>query len=139
MFKFLWISIFQEQLKLLGQSLFGRRSITIIFKNKSMPQYIWVCSIKPEQLNLPLPLILRENTGKFPGISNPREVFFKKSVLEHRHLPDVTFVRRTDHLVSYNHLVRVVKQYKTTSILQLFQPTRTPFLQNNYFWLLLGM
>ena len=45
-------------------------------------------------------------------------------------MPQIILKERTAHLVSYAFFTRDIDQYKNTSLSQLYQPPRTPFLQN---------
>ena len=52
-------------------------------------------------------------------------------------MPQIILKERTAHLASYIFFTRHVDQYQSTSLSQLYQPSRTPFSQNTYHQLLL--
>lgn len=85
-----------------------------------MAQHIWISCTKifPRGYNV--------------KISSPREVFLEIAVAEQMYLSDIVLNKRAARLASYNYFTINVKQYKNTSISQLYQPLRTPFLPNTY-------
>ena len=51
-------------------------------------------------------------------------------------MPQIILKERAAHLGSYTFFIRDVDQYKNMSLSQLYQPPRTAFSQNTYYWLL---
>ena len=68
--------------------------------------------------------------------SVPWELFLTKKIQDQKNMPQIILKERTAHLASYTFFTRDVDQYKNTSLWQLYQPSRTPFSQNTYHYLL---